>query len=333
MNKPVLVTGGAGYVGSHTCKALARAGYLPVSYDNLSRGHAWAVQWGPLEVGDLHDRTRLAEVLARYQPQAVLHFAAYGYVGESMTEPSLYYGNNIANTHTLLDAMRAADVPHIVFSSSCATYGGVHEQPISEDAPQVPVSTYGYSKLVIERMLADYARAYGLRAIALRYFNAAGADPDGEIGEWHDPEPHIIPTVLRVAAGMDARLCLNGNDYPTPDGTCVRDFTHVSDLAAAHVLALQAMLGRGLTGAFNLGYGSGFSLQQIVEMARLVTGKEIPCDIGPRRAGDPPYAVGDARRAMVSLGWTPQYADIHTILTHAWLWLERYRNGYRPPLR
>lgn len=320
--KPILVTGGAGYIGSHTCKALAQAGYLPISYDNLSRGHRWAVRWGPLEVGDISDEARVTEVVCKYQPLAVLHFAGYGYVGESMGEPSMYYGNNLVATWKLLEALRASGLKDIVFSSSCATYGGVHSSPITEETPQEPVSTYGLSKMTVERMLADYARAYAFRTISLRYFNAAGADPDGEIGEVHDPESHFIPLVLRAARGDESVVRINGSDYPTPDGTCVRDFIHVSDIASAHVLALSALIERGVTGAFNLGNGCGYSLKQIVEVARHVTGRNITCEIGPRRLGDPPYAVGNSGRAQSVLGWQPQYSDIGTIVSSAWRWME-----------
>jgi UDP-arabinose 4-epimerase len=320
--KPILVTGGAGYIGSHTCKALARAGYFPVCYDNLSRGHKWAVRWGPLEIGDIADGDRVREVIDQYRPMAVLHFAGYGYVGESMSDPSLYYGNNVNATWQFLEVLRTCNVKHLIFSSSCATYGGVHSIPIVEATPQVPMSTYGYSKLVIERMLADYARAYGFRVIPIRYFNAAGADPDNEIGEAHDPEPHFIPNVLRVAAGQNALVRINGDDYPTLDGSCVRDFIHVSDIAEAHVLALSALIERGITGPFNLGNGNGYSLKQIVTIARQVTGCEIPCETGPRLIGDPPYAVGDASLVRQVLGWEPRYADIATIIGSAWRWME-----------
>lgn len=320
--KPILVTGGAGYIGSHTCKALAQAGYFPVSYDNLTRGHEWAVRWGPLEIGDIADQDRVTEVIRKYRPLAALHFAGYGYVGESMSDPSLYYGNNINASWKFLEALRACNLKHVIFSSSCATYGGVHSEPISEETPRAPMSTYGFTKNVIERMLTDYTRAYEFKVIAIRYFNAAGADPDSEIGELHDPEPHFIPTVLQVARGDKPALHINGDDYPTPDGSCVRDFIHVSDIADAHVLALTALLDRDVTGEFNLSNGSGYSLKQIVDIARRVTGCEIVCEIAPRLAGDPPYAVGNSARAQRLLGWQPKHASIDAIIDSAWRWMQ-----------
>jgi UDP-arabinose 4-epimerase len=321
--KTILVTGGAGFIGSHTCKALARAGYLPVTFDDLSRGHDWAVKWGPLERGNIADVERLAEVVRRYRPLAVVHFAGYGYVGESMDWPHLYYRNNVINSGLMLEGLREAGVGNVVFSSSCATYGGIHDCAIDESVEQRPVSTYGFSKLVIEQMLADYTRAFGFRALALRYFNAAGADPDGDLGECHDPEPHFIPRVLRVAAGHEHLIHIFGNDYPTVDGTCVRDYVHVSDLAQGHVQAVDALLNGGVTGAFNLGNGHGYSLMEIVEVARQVTGCTIGTKIEQRRAGDPPYAVADARRAAVTLGWKPAHPDIRQIVQHAWNWMCR----------
>ena len=321
--KSILVTGGAGYIGSHTCKALASAGYLPVAYDDLSRGHAWAVQWGPLERGNISDPDRLREVLRRYSPVAAIHFAGFGYVGESMQAPQLYYGNNVVNTAAMLEVFRATGLARLVFSSSCATYGGMHDGAIDETVEQRPLSPYGFSKLVIERMLTDYARAFGFRSIALRYFNAAGADPDGDIGESHDPEPHFIPVVLRVAAGLAPLVHLHGSDYPTPDGTCVRDYVHVSDLARGHVLALQALLEGGVSGAFNLGNGQGYSLNEIVDVARAVTGRTIATASGPRRPGDPAHAVADARLAATTLGWSPAYPRIADMVGHAWQWASR----------
>lgn len=238
-NNNILVTGGAGYIGSHTCKALAQAGFTPVSYDNLVYGHRWAVRWGPLEEGDIGDRARLDAVLERYRPAAVMHFAAYAYVGESVLDPGKYYRNNVAGTLTLLEAMRDHGVGHVVFSSTCATYGEPERVPIDEDHPQRPINPYGASKQMIERMLGDFAAAHGLGWIALRYFNAAGADPNSEIGEQHDPETHLIPLALDVAASARPSITIYGDDYETPDGTCIRDYIHVSDLADAHVLALR----------------------------------------------------------------------------------------------
>ena len=317
----ILVAGGAGFIGSHTCKALARAGYLPVTYDDLSRGHEWAVRWGPLEVGNIGDHARLTEVLHRYRPRAVIHFAGFGYVAESMRSPDLYYCNNVVQSARMLETVRHASVRHVVFSSSCATYGGVHNRAIDESVEQRPLSTYGFTKLVIERMLNDYERAYGFRNLALRYFNAVGADPEGELGECHDPEPHFVPTVLRVAAGREPVVHLNGDDYPTADGTCVRDYVHVHDLARGHVLAVQGVLEGGLSGAINLGTGRGSSLLEVIGAARRVTGRRIATQTSPRREGDPPYAVADARRAASVLGWTPLYMDIEETIGHAWHWM------------
>jgi UDP-arabinose 4-epimerase len=316
----ILVTGGAGYIGSHTCKALAQAGYTPISYDNLVYGHRHAVRWGPLEIGDINDRSRLDAVLQHYRPSAVLHFAAYAYVGESVSDPGKYYRNNVAGTLTLLEALRDHPIIPLVFSSTCATYGHPQHPQIDETHPQHPINPYGASKLMIERMLQDFHTAHGLRSIVLRYFNAAGADPDGDIGEAHDPETHLIPLVLDVALGRRARITLYGDDYPTPDGTCIRDYIHVTDLAQAHVLALHA-LERGATyTAYNLGNGQGFSVREVIQKAEQITNRPIPLQIGPRRAGDPPRLVADARRIRHDLGWTPQWPDLHSLLDTAWRW-------------
>jgi UDP-arabinose 4-epimerase len=316
----VLVTGGAGYIGSHACKALALAGYTPVAYDNLVYGHPWAVRWGPLEEGDIGDRNRLDTVLEQYRPAAVMHFAAYAYVGESVTDPGKYYRNNVAGTLTLLEAMRDHGVPRLIFSSTCATYGVPREIPITETHPQAPINPYGATKWMIERMLADFDAAHGLRSIALRYFNAAGADPDAEIGEAHDPETHLIPLVLDAALGRRPEITVFGDDYDTPDGTCIRDYIHVTDLADAHVLALRALEAGAPSTAYNLGNGQGFSVREVIDRSRQVTGRNIPVVIGPRRPGDPPRLVGDATRAMQDLGWQPRYADLDRILETAWVW-------------
>jgi UDP-arabinose 4-epimerase len=321
----VLVTGGAGYIGSHACKALARAGYLPIAYDNLVYGHEWAVKWGPFERGDILEQARLEEVVARHSPVAVMHFAAFAYVGESVTEPAKYYRNNVAGTLTLLEACRSRGVGTFVFSSSCATYGIPDVLPIREDTPQRPINPYGASKLMVERMLADFGAAYGLRSVALRYFNAAGADPDGEIGEDHDPEPHVIPLVLDVAAGKRDAISVFGTDYETPDGTCIRDYIHVTDLADAHVKALQKLEAGPLRPAFNLGTGSGVSVRQLIDAAERVTGLPIKVKHAPRRPGDPPELVADASAADSALGWTPVLSDIETILRTAWEWHGRHK--------
>lgn len=316
----ILVTGGAGFIGSHVCKALAAAGFRPVVYDNLSKGYEWAVRWGPLERGDLRDGARLAEVLARHKPAAVMHFASLIEVGESMREPARYYDNNVGGSLSLLQAMQAAGVGRIIFSSTAAVYGTPERVPIDETAPLAPINPYGASKLMTERMLADFGAAYGLRHVALRYFNAAGSDPDGEIGEAHDPESHLIPLVLDAALGVRPRIAMFGDDYPTPDGTCVRDYIHVTDLAEAHLLALRRLLAGGGSLAVNLGNGAGHSVRAVVETARAVTGCAIPAVVEPRRAGDPAVLVADCRRAVAELGWKQERADLAVMIADAWKW-------------
>ena len=317
----ILVTGGAGYIGSHTCKALSKAGLTPVAYDNLVTGHAEAVKWGPLERGDVLDRARLDAVLQNYQPSAVLHFAGYAYVGESVTQPAKYYRNNVSGALTLLEAMRDHGVMQMVFSSSCATYGIPQSMPIGEDHAQNPINPYGASKLMVERMLADFGVAYGLRSISLRYFNAAGADPHGEIGEDHDPETHLIPLVLEAAAGERPNVTIYGTDYDTPDGTCIRDYVHVTDLAEAHVLAFRALEGGCDSLSYNLGSGRGFSVREVIQSANVVSGRKIPVAEGSRRPGDPARLQADAKRAKVELGWDPQYGDLGKIIATAWNWM------------
>jgi UDP-arabinose 4-epimerase len=316
----ILVTGGAGYIGSHTCKALAAAGYIPVTYDNLVYGHDWAVKWGPLEKGDILDPNRLSEVFAAHKPTAVIHFAAFAYVGESVTEPAKYYRNNLMGTLALLDAMRAHGTGQIVFSSTCATYGIPEAVPISEEAVQSPISPYGASKLMGERILRDYGAAYGLQSIALRYFNAAGADPEGELGEAHNPETHLIPLVLDVAAGIRSEVTVLGNDYDTPDGTCIRDYVHVSDIANAHVLALKKLGTGDIKAAYNLGTGIGISVAEVIEAARRVTGRDIPIARGCRRAGDADILLADATRAVRDLEWQPQHSTLEKMIETAWNW-------------
>jgi len=320
----VLVTGGAGYIGSHACKALAAAGYRPVCYDNLVYGHPWAVRWGPLEHGDIADRDRLDAVLSRHRPVAVMHFAAYAYVGESVLDPGKYYRNNVLGSLCLLEAMRDHGIQRLVFSSTCATYGVPRQVPIDEEHPQLPINPYGASKLMVERMLADFALAHGIGSVALRYFNAAGADPEGEIGEAHDPETHLIPLVLDAAAGVRPEVNVHGTDYDTPDGTCIRDYIHVSDLASAHLLALarlERLVGANAVSlAYNLGNGRGFSVREVIAGAQAVTGRQVEVRHGPRRPGDPPRLVGDARRAVQELGWWPRHADLRQIIATAWQW-------------
>ena len=326
----VLVTGGAGYVGSHTCKALAAAGFLPVAFDDLSMGHRSAVRWGPLEVGDLASPAAISAAIARHAPVAVLHFAASAYVGESIHHPERYYRNNVANTLNLLAAMREHGVDEFVFSSTCATYGLPERLPIDETHPQRPINPYGHSKLFVEGVLAAYERAYGLRWTALRYFNAAGADPDGEIGEDHDPETHLIPLAVLAALGRRPALELFGTDYPTSDGSAVRDYVHVSDLAHAHVLALQRLFAGESSLALNLGVGSGHSVRAVVAAVERVTGARVPLVERPRREGDPPALVADATRAQRVLGWHPQRSQLDEIVGTAWEWLRRGNDALQP---
>ena len=316
----ILVTGGAGYIGSHACKALALAGHSPITYDNLVSGHRWAVKWGPLEVGDIADRTRLDAVIERYRPEAVMHFAAYACVGESAQHPGKYYRNNVAGTLTLLEAMRDHNVDKMIFSSTCAIYGIPEVVPIAEDHSQRPTNPYGMSKLMIEQILQDFDHAYGLRSISLRYFNAAGADPDGEIGESHNPETHLIPLVLDAAAGKRRAVTVFGDDYDTPDGTCIRDYIHVTDLAEAHLAALRSLESGAATTAYNLGNGRGFSVQEVVERVRQVTGRKVPQEIGARRSGDCACLVGDSSLIQSQLGWLSKINSLNDIINTAWAW-------------
>jgi UDP-arabinose 4-epimerase len=322
-SNPVLVTGGAGYIGSHTCKALARAGYTPVAYDSLCRGNQWAVKYGPLKVGDLHDTDRLRNVIRQYKPIGVIHFAAFAYVGESMGDPLLYYRNNVGGTVSLLRAMHAEGVDRLVFSSTCATYGSPESNPIHEEMPQNPINPYGQSKLMVEQVMKDCASLTGLRAVALRYFNAAGADAECEIGEAHDPETHLIPLALGAAKGVYKPLTVFGSRHPTPDGTCIRDYIHIADLAAAHVKALAHTETINGFNAFNLGTGTGISIRELIGMAKKVTGREVPHSYGPARVGDPAALVADPTRAREVLGWTAEHSSLRNILQTAWAWMEK----------
>ncbi|WP_439814796.1 UDP-glucose 4-epimerase GalE [Zavarzinia sp. CC-PAN008] len=316
----VLVTGGAGYIGSHVCKALARHGHLPITFDDLSYGHRAAVRWGPIEEGSLLDADRLHAVIAAYRPEAVLHFAGLISVGESVADPARYYRTNIAGSLNLLDAMRTAGTRRIVFSSTAAVYGIPDQVPITEDSAERPINPYGFTKLAIERALRDFGPAYGLDWAALRYFNAAGADPDGEVGEAHEPETHAIPLAIAAAEGRLPAFQVMGTDYPTPDGTAVRDYIHVQDLAEAHVAALAYLQAGGGSGAFNLGTGSGTSVRQIVEAVERAAGRPVPVRHGARRAGDPAILVADPSRAERAFGWRAAIRDPDQIVASAVAW-------------
>jgi UDP-arabinose 4-epimerase len=315
----VLVTGGAGYVGSHACKALARAGFLPVVYDNLERGHAWAVKWGPLERGDLGDAARLAAVVESHAPVAAMHFAAYTYVDESLRRPDLYYRNNVVGALVLLEALRRAKVAALVFSSTCAVYGMPQSDRLAEDHPHAPITPYGASKSMIERVLRDYA-ALGMRTAALRYFNAAGADPELEIGEAHEPETHLIPLAIRATLGQAGPITVFGTDYPTPDGTCIRDYVHVSDLADAHVEALKRLLAGADSFACNLGVGRGASVREVIAAVEASVGRPAPVAYGPRRPGDPHALVADPSLAGRLIDWKPTRSSLRQIVDTAVGW-------------
>jgi len=318
----ILVTGGAGYIGSHAVLALQRAGYQVVVLDNLSNGHRELVEKLEVEliVGDISDRLLLDHLFTTHKIAAVMHFAAYIAVGESVADPAKYYRNNVNGTLTLLEAMVAAGIQQFVFSSTCALYGVPKIVPIPEDHPQDPISPYATTKWMVERILADFDTAYDLKAVRFRYFNAAGADPTGLLGEDHLPETHLIPLVLLAALDPQKSISILGTDYPTPDGTCIRDYIHVADLAEAHVLGLQYLLNGGDSTVFNLGNGTGFSVRQVIETARQITGREIKVVESDRRAGDPPILVGSSDKARKVLGWQPQYPNLEEILAHAWQW-------------
>jgi UDP-arabinose 4-epimerase len=316
----ILVAGGAGYIGSHVCKALAAAGCVPVAYDNLIRGHAWAVKWGPLIEGNIADTALLKQVLRMHDIHVVMHLAAYAYVGESMKDPGKYFRNNVAGTISLLDAMVATGTRYLVLSSTCATYGLPEVLPIAEDHPQRPVNPYGESKLSVERALKWYEDAHGLRSVALRFFNAAGADPDGEIGEDHDPETHLVPLAIQAALGQRKELNVFGTDYPTPDGTAIRDYVHVADLAAAHVAALHYLTAENRGVALNLGTGHGYSVREVIREVERVAGRRVPTRNAPPRRGDPPVLVATSERAAQLLAWRAQHSDLATIVESAWRW-------------
>jgi UDP-arabinose 4-epimerase len=318
--KSILVTGGAGYIGSHTCKALSLAGYRPVTVDNLSTGHRWAVKWGPLVEGGIGDRSLVRRAIEDYRIEAVIHFAANSLVGESMENPYKYLHDNVANTLELLEAMRETRVRHLVFSSSCATYGMPRQVPISETEPQAPVSPYGESKLFVERALHWYGRVHGMAWVSLRYFNAAGADAEGEIGEAHKPETHLIPLAIEAALGQRPAVHVMGTDYPTPDGTAIRDYIHVEDLADAHIKALERLLRGGENAALNLGTARGYSVREVIAAVERAGGRPVPARKTGRRPGDPPSLVADTRLAQEALSWKPRYADLDAIVRTAWKW-------------
>jgi UDP-glucose 4-epimerase len=316
----ILVTGGAGYIGAHACKALARAGYVPVCFDNLSTGWAEAVKFGPLVQGDLMDRASIDAALRDWQPVAVMHFAALSLVGESMADPGRYWRVNVGGALNLIEAAVAAGVGEFVFSSTCATYGDQDGVLLDEDTAQHPITAYGASKLAIEQMLGNFAASHGLRSVIFRYFNVAGADPEGDVGERHEPETHLIPLILQAASGKRAAITVFGRNYSTPDGTCIRDYIHVADLASAHALALDYLAAGGSSTAFNLGNGNGFSVQEVVTTAKAVTKRDIKVVDAPRREGDPAILIADATRARAVLQWQPRYGDLATIISHAWQW-------------
>ena len=321
----ILVTGGAGYIGSHMMKLLQRSGYRPVAADDLSSGRREAVLGADLHVGDIGDAAFVDGLLAATRPAAVIHFAGFIQVGESLADPARYYRNNVGATQVLLDGMRAHGLSRFIFSSTAAIFGDPRYVPIDEAHPPAPINPYGRSKWMVEQMLADYDAAYGMPSVCLRYFNAAGADSAGELGECHQPETHLIPLLLQVASGRRPHLTVYGNDYDTNDGTCVRDYIHVEDLCQAHLLALEQLLQGAGSADYNLGNGQGFSVQEVIQAARRVTGHSIPVVMGERRAGDPSRLVADARRARDRLGWQPRHAELDTIVAHAWAWERKHR--------
>lgn len=326
----ILVTGGAGYIGSHTCKALAVAGYRPAVYDNLSTGNRWAVRWGPFEHGDILDTGRLHEIFLRYRPVGLIHFAATALVGESMRSPSIYYHTNVTGSINLLEACRLNQVPAVVFSSTCAIYGAPTSMPIREETPAFPINPYGASKLMVERVLDDYNAAYGLQYMALRYFNAAGADPDGDLGERRDVETHLVPLAIDAVLGRRPPLMVFGTDHPTPDGTAIRDYVHVCDLADAHVRALERLLSGDASRKLNLGTGRGYSVLEVLRTIADVSGKSVPHSLAPKRMGDPPELVADSAAARATLGNDlAARSSLERIVETAWAW---HRGGSLPAL-
>ena len=324
----ILVTGGAGYIGSHTVRELRERGADVVVYDNLSTGHVESIGDTPFVKGDLFDTELLCKTLREYKVDAVIHFAAYSLVGESMTNPAKYYHNNVAGTLALLDAMLAENVKYLVFSSSAATYGDCGDGLITEDSPQNPTSVYGQTKLMMEQFMQDYDKAYGMKYVALRYFNAAGAHLSGEIGEAHNPESHLIPLILQVPNGKREQINVFGEDYPTHDGTCIRDYIHVTDLADAHIKALEYLKNGGKSTYYNLGNGNGFSVKEVIDTVEKVVGAPIKRQIVDRRAGDPASLVASSEKIQKELGWKPRYANLETIVASAWKWHSTHKDGY-----
>ena len=330
MKENILVVGGAGYIGSHMCKRLYTAGYVPVVLDNLVRGHRGAVKWGPFIQGNMDDTKLLQSVFSEYKIDAVMHFAAFAYVGESVTYPEMYYRNNVAAPIILLQKMVEYGISKFIFSSTCAIYGEPAEIPMDEKHPKRPINPYGRGKLMVEQILDDFKQAHGVESVCLRYFNAAGADPEGRIGEDHSPETHLIPLALEVALGKREAVTIFGDDYSTRDGTCIRDYIHIEDLSRAHLLALQQMKGgTAVPAKYNLGNGNGYSVKEVLDTARLVTGRDIPARIGPRRPGDPAELVGSGKLAMRELGWKPEYPNLETIIKTAWNWHKNNPDGFR----
>lgn len=315
----ILVTGGAGYIGSHTCLALAQNGHTPIAFDNLGNGHRESVQWGPFEQGDIRDRARLDEVFQAYRPAAIIHFAGLIEVAESVANPLAFFDSNVSGSVSLFSAALKAGVDKIVFSSTAATYGTPQQVPIPETHPQLPINPYGTSKLLVEQILRELDAYKNVRSVMLRYFNAAGADPEGRIGEWHDPESHVIPIAIQVALGQRKSFKINGSDYSTPDGTCVRDFIHVSDLADAHVRSIEHLLAAGQSMALNVGNGKGTSIKELVAVIEAIAGKQLPIEFGTRREGDPAQLIADNRQIVSRLNWRPRH-DLESIIRSAWNW-------------
>ena len=326
-SKKILIAGGAGYIGSHTAKALKSAGYNTLVFDNLLTGHKEFLRFGEYIIGDLADKECINKVFIEHNIDIVMHFAALAYVGESVISPAKYYRNNISNTLNLLEAMLEHECKYFIFSSTCATYGMPQYLPLTEEHAQNPINPYGRSKLYVERMLEDFGAAYGIKYMILRYFNAAGADPDGQIGEWHEPETHLIPLILRAAIDSSYTVKIFGNDYPTFDGTCIRDYIHVNDLAAAHILAMERLLENNYSSIYNLGNGRGYSINEIIKSAIHVTGRQIKLGESMRRPGDPPVLIGDGLKAMRELGWKPEW-PLDDIMHTAWNWIKNMPYGH-----